>query len=130
MMWTKKNIPSQIGRRVVITGANTGIGFQVALELARNGAEVVMPARDLAKATNAIDRIKAQIPNAKMTAAVVDLASLESIRSFVKFYSERFPGKSLDVLINNAALCRFRNENSRSMGLSDSLRRISWDPLP
>ncbi len=49
--WTTANIPSQVGRRAVITGSNSGIGFETALALARKGAEVILPARTQAKQT-------------------------------------------------------------------------------
>jgi NAD(P)-dependent dehydrogenase (short-subunit alcohol dehydrogenase family) len=104
MHWTAKDIPSQSGRRVIITGANSGIGFQAALELARRGAEVILPARTEAKSIDAIGRIRDQAPNAKLVPAVLDLASLASIRAFAGFYGEHFPGRSLDLHINNAGV--------------------------
>lgn len=104
MAWTAKDIPAQTGRTILITGANSGIGFDTALELARRGAEIVLPARTQAKASEAIQRIRAQVPAAKLTPAILDLASLASIKAFARFYSERFPGPSLDVLINNAGV--------------------------
>ncbi len=104
MTWTAKNIPPQSGRRVVITGANSGIGFEAALALARRGAEIILPARSEAKAAEAIRRIQAQTPDARLVPAVLDLASLASVRAFAEFYGERFPGPSLDLLINNAGV--------------------------
>lgn len=98
------NIASQSGRRVLITGGNSGIGFQTALELARRGAEIILPARTEAKAIDAIKCIQSEVPTAKLTTAVLDLASLASIRTFAKFYGEHFPGQSLDLLINNAGV--------------------------
>jgi NAD(P)-dependent dehydrogenase (short-subunit alcohol dehydrogenase family) len=102
--WTASKIPSQTGRRVLITGGNSGIGFHAALELARHGAEVILPARSEAKAADAIKRIRAEVPGAILTPAILDLASLASVRSFAAFFSERFPGSSLDLLINNAGV--------------------------
>lgn len=104
MTWTAKDIPSQSGRRVVITGANSGIGFEAALALARRGAEIILPARTEAKAAEAIRRIQAAAPDARLIPAVLDLASLASVRAFARFYGERFPGPSLDLLINNAGV--------------------------
>lgn len=104
MPWTANDIPPQDGRRVLITGGNSGLGFQAALELARRGAEIVLPARSEAKAADAIQRIRAEVPEARIVPAIIDLASLASIRSFVSFYGERFAGPSLDVLINNAGV--------------------------
>jgi len=103
-IFTANDIPSQTGRRVLITGANSGIGFEAALELARHGAEVILPARTLDKATDAIARIRREVPNATLTPAVLDLASLASIRAFASFIATNFPGRSLDLLINNAGV--------------------------
>ncbi len=102
--WTAAKIPSQEGRRALVTGANSGIGFHAALELARRGAEIILPARTEAKAADAAKRIHAEVPGAKVTPAVLDLASLASVRAFAAFFSERFPGASLDLLINNAGV--------------------------
>jgi NAD(P)-dependent dehydrogenase (short-subunit alcohol dehydrogenase family) len=104
MNWTTKSIPPQSGRRVVITGANSGIGFYTALELARSGAEIVLPTRSEAKSFEAIRRILAVAPDAKLIPAVLDLASLASVQAFAQFYGERFPGPSLDLHINNAGV--------------------------
>lgn len=104
MNWVVNNIASQSSRRVLITGGNSGIGFQTALELARRGAEIVLPARTQTKSIDAIKRIQSKVPTAKLTSAVLDLTSLASIHSFTKFYEESFPGQSLDLLINNAGV--------------------------
>ncbi len=102
--FTADDIPSQQGRRVLITGANSGIGYETALELARRGAELVLPARSLEKANDAITRIRREIPGAKITPGVLDLASLASVRAFAEFIAKGFPGQSLDILINNAGV--------------------------
>jgi NAD(P)-dependent dehydrogenase (short-subunit alcohol dehydrogenase family) len=104
MSWTANNIPPQAGRRILITGGNSGLGFHAALELARRGAEIILPTRSEAKAADAIRRIRADVPEARIVPALLDLASLASVRSFAVFYGERFPGASLDVLINNAGI--------------------------
>jgi NAD(P)-dependent dehydrogenase (short-subunit alcohol dehydrogenase family) len=102
--WTADRIPPQQGRRVLITGGNSGIGYETALELARRGAEVVLTARSLEKSHDAIERIRQQIPNSKLHAAILDLASLSSVRSFAAEFSTMFPRESLDLLINNAGV--------------------------
>jgi NAD(P)-dependent dehydrogenase (short-subunit alcohol dehydrogenase family) len=102
--WTAANIPSQVGRLVLITGANSGIGFETALELARKGAEVILPARTQAKAEDAVARITKQVPNAKLHPEILDLAIQSSVRAFSKRVMEQFPGQSLDLLINNAGV--------------------------
>ena len=102
--FTSADVPSQEGRRVLITGANSGIGFEAALELARRGAEVILPARTLEKANDAIARIRREVPNAALTPAILDLASLSSIKQCAAEIASRFPGQSLDLLINNAGV--------------------------
>jgi NAD(P)-dependent dehydrogenase (short-subunit alcohol dehydrogenase family) len=102
--WTSENIASQAGRRVVITGANSGIGFEAALELARKGAELILPARTQSKAEDAASRILRQVPQAHLHPEILDLAEQASIHAFVRRMIERFPGQSLDLLINNAGV--------------------------
>jgi NAD(P)-dependent dehydrogenase (short-subunit alcohol dehydrogenase family) len=102
--WTAASIPSQAGRRVLITGANSGIGFETARELARKGAEIILPARSMTKAKDAADRIRAEVPSAKMVPAVLDLASQASVREFAAWFSGQYPGASIDLLINNAGV--------------------------
>ncbi|HEY9137379.1 MAG TPA: oxidoreductase, partial [Terriglobus sp.] len=102
--WTADQIPSQVGHRVLITGANSGIGFETALELARKGAEIVLPARSQQKADEAAARIRADVPSASVIPAVMDLASQHSVADFAAWFSQRFPGPSLDLLISNAGV--------------------------
>jgi NAD(P)-dependent dehydrogenase (short-subunit alcohol dehydrogenase family) len=98
--WTADRIPSQAGRCVVVTGANSGIGFHTALELARAGAEVLVPARSLAKTEDAVARIRREVPGAKVETGLLDLADLQSVRAFAARVSEN----PLDLLINNAGV--------------------------
>jgi NAD(P)-dependent dehydrogenase (short-subunit alcohol dehydrogenase family) len=102
--FTANDVPSQAGRKVLITGANSGIGYETALELARKGAEVILPARSKEKAADAVERIQREIPGAKVIPAILDLASLKSVRAFAVWVAESFPGQSLDLLINNAGV--------------------------
>ncbi len=102
--FSARDIPSQAGRRVLITGANSGIGYEAALELARRGAEVILPARSLEKANDAIARIRREVPHAVLTPEILDLASLASVRKFAASIAASFPGRSLDLLINNAGV--------------------------
>ena len=91
-------------KRALITGGNSGIGFETALELAKQGYEIVLPARSLEKAEGAKGRILKKAPTAVIHTAMMDLASLKSIQSFGKWFGERFPKNSLDLLINNAGV--------------------------
>jgi NAD(P)-dependent dehydrogenase (short-subunit alcohol dehydrogenase family) len=102
--FSASDVPPQQGRRVLITGANSGIGYEAALELARNGADIILPARSIEKANDAITRIRRSVPNAKLTPGILDLASLASVHEFAAFIAANFPGQSLDVLINNAGV--------------------------
>jgi NAD(P)-dependent dehydrogenase (short-subunit alcohol dehydrogenase family) len=102
--WTTENIPSQAGRRVVITGANSGIGFEAALALAHKDAELILTARTQAKADEAVGRILKHVPRARLHAAILDLAVLDSVHAFADRIKKQFPGQSLDLLINNAGV--------------------------
>ena len=101
--WTEANIPSQNGKLAVVTGANSGIGWNTALELARAGCEVILTARTQAKGQDAIDRILRQIPKAKVRYELLDLASLQSVRAFAAKIGRE---PKLDLLINNAGVMR------------------------
>ncbi|MCL1925133.1 MAG: oxidoreductase [Defluviitaleaceae bacterium] len=90
--------------RALITGANSGIGFETAKELAKKGIELILPVRSEEKAENTKQRILKDVPNAKIVTNLLDLSSLQSINSFAKWFAEQFPGESLDLLINNAGV--------------------------
>ncbi len=99
--WTPADIPSLHGRLAVVTGANSGIGWHTALELARAGSEVILASRTESKGRDAVDRIRQEVPQAKVRAEVLDLASLRSVQSF----AARIGGEAkLDLLINNAGV--------------------------
>src|SRR6476619_3624105 len=88
------------GKTVLITGATTGIGRATAVELARQGAEVVLTARDKAKAEATLAEIRAAAPQAQTDVLYADLSSLADVRRLAAEYRARHP--RLDVLINNA----------------------------
>ncbi len=100
--WTATDIPSQAGRRVLITGANSGIGYPTALKLARKGAEVVLACRDRQRGESALDRLRTEAPGAKIELVLLDLASLASVREVAA--AELSKGLPLDLLINNAGV--------------------------
>jgi len=97
-----KLVPDQAGRRVLITGANSGIGYPTARELARAGAHVLLGSRDRAKGEAAVARLRSDVPAASVELSVFDLASLDSVREFAARELER--GLPLDVLIDNAGV--------------------------
>jgi NAD(P)-dependent dehydrogenase (short-subunit alcohol dehydrogenase family) len=100
--WTAADVPDQQGRTAVVTGANTGIGFEAARVLAERGATVVLACRDLDKADAAAARITAAAPGAKVSTVRLDLASLASVREAAE--RVRASHERLDLLINNAGL--------------------------
>jgi NAD(P)-dependent dehydrogenase (short-subunit alcohol dehydrogenase family) len=100
--WTTADIPSQDGKTAVITGATGGLGYETALALAGAGAAVVLTGRNDAKGQDAIQRIRAQFPNAKVSYETLDLASLASVAGFAARFAAAHV--SLDLLINNAGV--------------------------
>ena len=102
MSWTAADIPDQSGRVAVVTGANGGLGLEVAREMARRGALVVMAARDQAKAASARDAIVTRVPAAELQLRPLDLASLASVREAAAAVLAGHP--RVDILVNNAGL--------------------------
>jgi NAD(P)-dependent dehydrogenase (short-subunit alcohol dehydrogenase family) len=100
--WTTADVPSQAGRLALITGANSGIGFHAARELARAGARVILGCRNVTKAEEARDRILAELPAASIEVAKLDLANLASVHEFARAFLEQ--RRPLDLLINNAGV--------------------------
>ena len=100
--WTTAQIPSQSGKTALITGANSGIGYQAAVELARAGAHVLLGARDLKKGSDALLKLRAEVPNASAEVVQLDMASLASISTFAAGFAAR--NQPLDLLINNAGV--------------------------
>ena len=100
--WTESDVPTQVGRTAVITGANTGIGFEAARVLAARGASVVLAVRNLDKGKDAASRISAASPGADVTVQHLDLASLDSIRAAAE--ELRANHDKIDLLINNAGV--------------------------
>lgn len=98
--WTTSDIPDLTGRRMVVTGANSGLGLSTARELARRGAHVVIAARDPARGEEAVRLVRADVPQASVEAGTLDLADLSSVRAFAAGQAEH----PLDVLVNNAGV--------------------------
>lgn len=75
--WTAADVPDQSGKKAIITGANSGIGFETTKALAKSGAHVIMAARDVEKSNQAADQIRASNPSADLEVSLLDLASLK-----------------------------------------------------
>ncbi|SHF99317.1 NAD(P)-dependent dehydrogenase, short-chain alcohol dehydrogenase family [Chryseobacterium arachidis] len=102
-MWTKNNIPDLTGKTAIVTGANTGIGFETAKALYEAGAHVIVAARDEQKAHTALKKIESEASGkGTLEVGLLDLASLEKIKKFADWYSEKH--EKLDILINNAGV--------------------------
>jgi NAD(P)-dependent dehydrogenase (short-subunit alcohol dehydrogenase family) len=100
--WSAADIPRQTNKLVIITGANSGIGFETALALARAGAEIIIAGRSAAKNQAAIAKIKSAYGGANIGFEPLDLASLASVSAFTTRIKRQTP--KLDILINNAGL--------------------------
>jgi NAD(P)-dependent dehydrogenase (short-subunit alcohol dehydrogenase family) len=100
--WTTADIPDQSGRTAVITGANTGLGYETAAALAAKGAHVVLAVRNLEKGKAAADLIGRATPGASVAIQELDLTSLDSIRAAAD--QLRASHESIDLLINNAGV--------------------------
>lgn len=100
--WTADAMPSQAGKLALITGANSGIGYHTALELARKGAAVILACRSQRKGEDALKRLKTALPGAKAELVSLDLSDLKSVRAFGAAFAAR--GAALDLLINNAGI--------------------------
>ncbi len=105
--WSAADIPSQAGKRFFITGANSGVGYASAVELARHGAMILLACRDKARGEAALRRLRSDAagPESAVGDAKVvelDLASLDSIREVAEAEVSR--GEPLHGLINNAGV--------------------------
>ena len=112
--WTTADIPPLNGKTAVITGATGGLGYETALALAGAGAEVVLTGRNDVKGRTAIQKIRGDFPNAKVSYETLDLANLASVADF----AERFAAahQSLDLLINNAGVMALPTRQTTSDG--------------
>lgn len=100
--WTESNVPDQSGRTAIVTGANTGLGYETARVLAARGARVVIAVRDTAKGDQAAAKIRAATPKADLQVLELDLGSLQSVRTAAEHIKTDHP--RIDLLINNAGV--------------------------
>ena len=104
--WTTAHIPDQTGRTAVITGANTGLGFETAKALAAKGATVVIAVRDTDKGTKAASQMTGDVQVQEL-----DLTSLDSIGAAADALKSRFD--TIDLLINNAGVMTTPKSNTK-----------------
>src|SRR5215468_8346464 len=100
--WTSEDVPGQHGRLAVVTGANTGLGFETARVLAARGASVVLAVRDAERGKRTAARLASTAPGANVTVQPLDLTSLDSIRAAAGQLRAQHP--RIDLLINNAGV--------------------------
>ncbi len=100
--WTANKIPDLSGKVIIVTGANSGIGYEAAREFTRKGAEVIVASRDPIKAERSILNLKGEIPGAKLEFIELNLANLDSVRKFAEKFKSKY--NSLDILLNNAGI--------------------------
>ena len=100
--WTEADVPDQSGRTAVITGGNSGIGFEAARVLATRGARLILGCRDRGKAHDAVTRIRAAATGADVRVVPLDLASLESVRAAAG--QIRSTCERIDLVVNNAGV--------------------------
>lgn len=102
MPWTSDDIPDLAGKTIVVTGGNSGIGYEAALQLAAHGADTILACRDMRKAGAAAEQIAIAHPHARLEVMELDLANLASIEKFAATLGAR--RQRLDVLCNNAGV--------------------------
>ncbi|MCD8029405.1 MAG: SDR family NAD(P)-dependent oxidoreductase, partial [Bacteroides sp.] len=102
MSWTLESIPDLSGKVMIVTGANSGLGFEATKELSRKGAKVVMACRNPQKADAAMQKIWDAVPGADLDTMLLDLASQKSVADFAAQFLQKYD--RLDVLVNNAGI--------------------------
>ncbi len=100
--WTSKDIPDQTNNIAIVTGANSGIGYETTKALAAKSATVVMACRNLEKANAAASNIRQSVANASLEIIKLDLADLASVHSFAEEFNDKY--NKLNLLINNAGV--------------------------
>jgi NAD(P)-dependent dehydrogenase (short-subunit alcohol dehydrogenase family) len=102
MYWTQKDMPDLTSSTAVVTGANSGIGYEVTRAFAQKGAHVVMACRNVKRAETAATQILKEFPDASLEIMRIDLIDLSSVRDFAHKFSERY--QFLHILCNNAGI--------------------------
>lgn len=100
--WNLEHMPGQAGKIVLVTGGNSGLGYESVKAFAGKGAEVVLASRSMEKGEEARAEILKEVPGGKINVMELDLADLESVRNFVGAFKNSY--QKLDVLLNNAGI--------------------------
>lgn len=100
--WTAADIPDLSGKVIIVTGGNSGVGYEAAIEFARHGAETILACRSVEKGMAAVAAIQLELPDAAVELMSLDLASLASVRAFAADFKAQYD--RLDVLVNNAGI--------------------------
>ncbi|XP_068598632.1 retinol dehydrogenase 12 [Brachionichthys hirsutus] len=114
------------GKTAIVTGANTGIGKFIALDLARRGARVILACRSESRGTAALKEIREKTGNSDVHLRLVDLSSLDSVRGFVRGILQE--EKALHILVNNAAVSGLPREMTKD-GLDASFATNHLGPF-
>ncbi len=100
--WSTDEMPDLSGATIVVTGANSGLGYEATRAFAHKGAHVVMACRSVERGRDAADGIREEFPSASLSVHECDLADLDSVRAFAEEFERTYP--SLHVLCNNAGV--------------------------
>ncbi len=100
--WNLSDIPELSGKVVIITGGNSGLGYESAKALSQNSAEVIITGRTKEKGETAIQNILKQYPKAKVKAMILDLMDIASVKKFAEDFKTKYD--RLDILMNNAGI--------------------------
>lgn len=100
--WDERSVPDLQGKTVLITGSNSGIGFEAARVLAGKGADVVLAVRNAAKGQTAANALRREHPTATVDVMTLDLSDLASVHDFAQAFRQR--SAKLSLLINNAGV--------------------------
>jgi NAD(P)-dependent dehydrogenase (short-subunit alcohol dehydrogenase family) len=100
--WTAQDMPDQTGKTAVVTGANSGLGYETVRGLARRNAQIIMACRSMERGQAALEAVQAEFPQANVGLMALDLSDLSSVRSFADAFCQKYD--RLDLLVNNAGV--------------------------
>ncbi|RWZ54448.1 SDR family NAD(P)-dependent oxidoreductase [Halobacillus fulvus] len=100
--WSVQDIPSLVNKVMIVTGGNSGLGFESVKVFAKKGAEVILASRSLERGQQALEAIKQEVPEVSIKVMHLDLGDLDSVRAFAEDFNKQYD--RLDVLLNNAGV--------------------------